>query len=157
MGLGLTRIRQVKLPVGDLERSTRWYRQALDLDLAAEFCEGGVLRGVALADRETGFVIALRERTTIPGEPSVEGLDVFALEVESLEALDVLIARWDELGIEHTDLLDSGVYGKALDLFDPDGVRVRFLCGNPIGQGGFHGFDFADGGMVVYDTPRSDL
>ncbi|GAB2665678.1 VOC family protein [Kribbella swartbergensis] len=155
MGLGLTRIRQVKLPVGDLERSTRWYRQALGLDLAAEFYKDGVLRGVALADPGTGFVIALRERTAIPGEPSVEGLDVFALEVESADALHALVARWDEQGVEHTEILDSGPYGLALDVLDPDGVRVRFLCGNPIGQGGFHGVDFTASGPLTYDAPRS--
>lgn len=156
MGIGLTRIRQVKIPVANLARSTAWYRRALDLDLAAEFVEQGVLRGVALADRESGFVIALRERAAIPGQPVVAGLDVFALEVESREALHALVARWDELGIEHTDILDSGPYGLALDVPDPDGVRVRFLCGNPIGQGGFTGFEFGVAGAVsLYNEPRS--
>lgn len=156
-GLGVARIRQVKLPVNDLRESIDWYRRALDLELAAEFHEDGVLRGVALADRATGFVIALRERTAVPGAPSVEGLDVFALEVDSPESLHALIARWDELGIEHTEVLDSGPYGLAADALDPDGIHVRFLCRNPIGQGGFHGFDFTADGPVGYDTPRSGL
>ncbi|WP_427886647.1 VOC family protein [Kribbella sp. GL6] len=153
--LGVARIRQVKRPVNDLRTSTDWYRRALDLELAAEFHEGGVLRGVALADRETGYVVALRERAAVPGAPSVEGLDVFALEVDSPESLHALVARWDELGIEHTEILDSGPFGLGIDALDPDGVHVRFLCGNPIGQGGFHGFDFTDAGPAVYDVPRS--
>lgn len=156
-GLGVARIRQVKLPVTDLRSSTDWYRRALDLELAAEFQEDGVLRGVALADRHTGFVIALRERTAVPGAPSVEGLDVFALEVDSPESLHALVARWDELGIEHTEILDSGPYGLAADALDPDGIRVRFLCGNPIGQGGFHGFDFTADGPSAYGAPRGGL
>jgi catechol 2,3-dioxygenase-like lactoylglutathione lyase family enzyme len=154
-GLGVARIRQVKLPVNDLLKSTEWYRRALDLELAAEFHEGGVLRGVALADRETGFVIALRERDAVPGRPSVEGLDVFALEVDSRESLHALVARWNELGIEHTEILDSGPFGLGMDALDPDGIHVRVLCGNPIGQGGFHGFDFTEAGSVVYETPRT--
>ncbi|MFF0266483.1 VOC family protein [Kribbella sp. NPDC004536] len=148
-------MRQAKLPVNDLRASTDWYRRALDLELAAEFHEAGVLRGVALADRETGIVVALRERTAVPGAPSVEGLDVFALEVDAPESLHALVARWDEFGIEHTAILDSGPYGLGVDALDPDGIHGRFLCGNPIGQGGFHGFDFTDAGPAVYDVPRS--
>src|SRR4029453_9433583 len=44
--LGVTRIRHAKLPVSDLQRSVAWYRALLDMELAAEFAEQGVVRGV---------------------------------------------------------------------------------------------------------------
>lgn len=157
MGIGLTRIRQVKIPVTDLGRSVAWYRRALGLDLATEFVEHGELRGAALADRESGFVIALRDRDVCASRPDLAGFDVVALEIESRHALYDLVARWDHLGVDHTDILDMGRYGLGVDVPDPEGTVVRFLCDNPLGRGGFIGIEFDDAGnQTRYDTPRLD-
>ena len=55
MGIGLIKIKHVKLPVTDLRRSVCWYQSVLDLELHMEFVEQGVLRGVSLLDREGGY------------------------------------------------------------------------------------------------------
>ncbi len=152
MGIGLARIRQVKIPVTDLAGSVDWYRRALGLDLAAEFVEQDVLRGVALADPDTGFVVALRDRSVCANEPDLAGYDVVAFEITDP---DKIVARWDDLGLDHTDVWDGGHYGLGVDLRDPDGIVLRFLCGNPIGQGGFAGVATdADGRFSFYETPR---
>ena len=76
---------------------------------------------------------------------------------ESPEALHALVARWDELGVEHTEILGNSPYGLVMDALDPDGIHVRFQCRNPICQGGFHGFDSTEAGPRVYDRPKSGL
>ena len=83
----VARIRQVKLPVTDLEKSARWYRDLLGLRLAHEFEEQGVVRGVALADPESGVVVGLREREHCEGKPRMDGFDVVAFELESVDAV----------------------------------------------------------------------
>ena len=60
MGIGLSHIKHVKLPVTDLRRSASWYRALFDLELIAESVEQGEVRGVSLFDRDGGFELALR-------------------------------------------------------------------------------------------------
>ena len=83
MGLGLTTLWQVKIPVTDVPRSVRWYQTLLDLELLAEFVEQGVLRGAALLDRDGGYVIGLRDREVSAGHPDLSGFDLLGLRVAS--------------------------------------------------------------------------
>jgi catechol 2,3-dioxygenase-like lactoylglutathione lyase family enzyme len=155
MGLGLRRIRHVKLPVTDLARSVAWYRSLLELELVAEFAEDGELRGVQLVDPDGAFGIALRERAHSASRPDLAGFDPFALEVESLATLHALAARCDELGVGHGGVQDRGEWGANLDVTDPDGTVLRFLAGNVLEPGTFHGFDFhSDGTIALHPGPR---
>lgn len=155
MGLGTTRIQQVKVPVTDLQRSVAWYRTLLGLELIREFVEQRVLRGATLADRESGFCIGLRHRDAVPGQPSFPGFDLFALGVSSLEALHELVARCESLGIAHGELVDRGPDGTHLDVPDPDGTIVRFLSPFSADGPAFGGVEFhADGTVTFYDKPR---
>ncbi|MEV6278014.1 VOC family protein [Nocardia sp. NPDC051832] len=149
----LSRIRHIKLPVTDLARSVAWYRDLLDLQLAAEFKEQGVLRGAQLM-HPSGFGIALREREFCANKPDLAGFDVFALEVDSVTDLHELATRAKELGAEHSEVTDRGAYGAFLDIIDPDGTVIRFLANNPIQPGRFVGVDSGpDGDFTLYDTP----
>jgi catechol 2,3-dioxygenase-like lactoylglutathione lyase family enzyme len=62
MGIGLTKIKHVKLPVSDLQRSVSWYQSLLDLELHMEFVERGTVCGASLVDRDGGFEITLRDK-----------------------------------------------------------------------------------------------
>ncbi|HVK23124.1 MAG TPA: VOC family protein [Actinokineospora sp.] len=149
----LTKIQQVKLPVSDLQRSVTWYRSLLGLDLGWEFVEQGVVRGAVLVDRESGFLIGLRDRAVIPGSPSLAGFDAFSLGVPSVDALHALADHCDQLGYAHGDLLDRGVGGWQLDVPDPDDTIVRFL--SPLAESPFGGVEFfPDGSTAFYDKPR---
>lgn len=63
MGIGMTKVLHVKIPVTDLQRSVSWYCSLLELDLSREFVEQGVLRGAALSDP---IVAALTAAVTQP-------------------------------------------------------------------------------------------
>jgi catechol 2,3-dioxygenase-like lactoylglutathione lyase family enzyme len=155
MGIGLVKIRQVKIPVSDLAGSVRWYLRALDLELAAEYVEQGELRGAVLADQDSGFVIALRDRDLCANRPDLSGFDVVGFEIADRDTFHQIVARWDELGLEHTEVWDGGHYGLSVDLHDPDGTALRFLCDDPIGRTRFNGVAYdADGQVTYYDTPK---
>lgn len=155
MAMGLNMIRQVKLPVTDLQRSVAWYLSVLDLELAAEFVEHGALRGAALIERNSGYVIALRDREACAGRPDLAGFDAFAIQAESVAALRQLAAHCDRLGVAHGGVLDLGEWGANLDIPDPDGTVIRVLANNPITPGRFIGVEFGDDGQfAVYATPR---
>lgn len=62
MGIGMTKVLHVKIPVTDLQCSASWYAALMDLKLSREFIEDGELRGAALYSPEAGFAI----RATTP-------------------------------------------------------------------------------------------
>jgi catechol 2,3-dioxygenase-like lactoylglutathione lyase family enzyme len=149
----LTMIRQVKLPVSDLQRSVDWYRRLLGLPRGGEFVEDGVVRGAVLVHRPTGFLVGLRDRQVIPGKPALEGFDAVSFGVPSVEALRRIQSRCDRLGVAHGEPFDRGPGGWQLDVPDPDGTIVRFL--SPMEDVDFAGAEFlADGTVAFYDRPR---
>lgn len=155
MVFDLARIRHVKVPVTEVRRSLAWYRSLLDLELAAEFAEQGVVRGVQLMDPDGRFGVALREREFSASRPNLAGFDVVAFEAPSVAALRQLAERCERLGVEHRGVQDRGEYGALLDIPDPDGTVLRFLANNPITEGRFLGIDIDAGGQPsVYLDPK---
>jgi catechol 2,3-dioxygenase-like lactoylglutathione lyase family enzyme len=160
MGLGLSQIKHVKLPVADLRRSALWYRTVFDLDVVVEYVEVGEVRGVMLRDPDGGFEIALRQREYCAGQPAVVGFDVFALRSPTRQLLDSIAARCDRLGVLRTEVWDFPGFGAGLDIPDPDGIPVRVVWHDPQGgfSAGFVGVETdAEGRPGTYDEPRLDL
>jgi len=155
MGVGIAKIRQVKIPVTDLAASVAWYRRLLDLEPAFEFFEDGAVRGVVLWESSADLHISLRDRHYCASQPDLDGFDVFSLKVESVQTLTELIDRCRALGIAHGDIHDRGPYGSALDIPDPDGTVLRFLYEPDTYPRGFAGLEFApDGTPSAYQEPR---
>jgi catechol-2,3-dioxygenase len=127
MGIGMTRVQHVKIPVSDLGRSAGWYATLLDLVPFRGFVEHGALRGAALRSPEAGVVFALRERQFCASQPNLAGFDLVALRMASREALAGLAAKCDRLGIEHSPVQDRGPSEAVVDVPDPDGTVLRFL------------------------------
>ena len=158
MNIGIQRIQQVKIPVSDLQRSVAWYTRVFGLHLSWEFVENGVIRGAVLTDDTRSFLIGLRDRTVIPGQPSFPAFDLFSFGVASVADLDDLARRFDALGVEHGPLVDRGPGGGVqLDVPDPDGTVIRFL--SPFGEhADFTGVEFhSNGPPTFYQTPRLRL
>ena len=155
MKLPIVGVRQIKLPVSDLATSARWYADLFDLELANEFFEDGAVRGVVLADHEAGFVIGLRDRDHSSSRPVLDGFDVCAFMLRTVEDMSAVIDRCEGLGVEHGDVHDRGDFGIAMDVADPDGTVLRFVAGAHTGPpGAFAGIEFGSGPPVVYDRPR---
>ena len=153
MGIGLTKIKHVKLPVSDPQRSVSWYQSLLDLDLHTEFVEEGIVRGTSLLDRDGGYEIALRDKAVCAGAIS-EGFDSFALSAPSRALLDDVAARCDRLGVIHTGILNVPDMGAGMDITDPDGTVVRIVWTNPDRPPFLDVETDEYGAMQAYFTPR---
>jgi catechol 2,3-dioxygenase-like lactoylglutathione lyase family enzyme len=145
-----TRILAVAIPVSDLARSAAWYRDLLDLEYVREFSDGERVTGCGLADWTAHYMIALRLRSTVTGEPDLRGEHPIVLEAADPAAAARIRARAEALGIpvtsgEHLD-------GTWLEFPDPDGIALRVIH-SAAGPRGFLGVG-TDG---VYDTPRLAL
>lgn len=159
MGIGMTKVLHVKIPVTDLARSAQWYARLMDLVLTREFIEQGELRGVALHSSEGGFAFALRERKHCLSKPVLEGFDVVSLHMEARESLTALRRRCEELGIACSQIEDRADNEAVLDVPDPDGTVLRFYWVGDTGQPDrFIGIEFNESGppRLVHE-PRLDL
>ncbi len=144
---------QVKIPCSDLRVSASWYSALLDLKLRREFVEHGEVAGVVLAHCE-GWVLGLRLRTRVPGQPAFPGFDLLSLSVQDLPELERVQARATTLGGRVSDILDRGTDGPALDVFDPDGTAIRFLAPGAPEAAGFVGVEFRQGRPPIFYNER---
>lgn len=151
--IGIDRFLHVKIPVTNVERSARWYAQLLDMRLTMEFVEDDQLRGVVLAEPVTGVRIGLRDRAFCSSHPVLDGFDLIAFEMRSLQALKEFADRCQDLGIETTDVhyFDNGA-SAGMDVSDPDGTTIRFHFAP--GRPPFMGVNSTSQGQQVYQRPR---
>lgn len=126
MGIGMTKVLHVKIPVTDLQRSASWYAALMDLELTREFIEDGELRGAALYSPEAHFAFALRLRDHCASKPTLAGFDVVALHMNTRGDLEDLRERCAAMGVECTPVLDRGDSEAVVDVRDPDGTVLRF-------------------------------
>jgi catechol 2,3-dioxygenase-like lactoylglutathione lyase family enzyme len=134
VGVGMTKILHVKIPVTDLQRSADWYAQLMDLILTREFIEDGELRGAALHSPEGGFAFALRLRDHCSSQPTLAGFDVVALHIATRDALTHLRERCARLGITCTGIQDRAAGEAVVDVADPDGTVLRFYWAADTGE-----------------------
>ena len=153
--VGIDRFLHVKIPVTNVERSARWYAQLLDMRLAMEFVEDEQLRGVVLAEPVTGVRIALRDRAFCSSQPVLDGFDLIAFEMSSLNALEEFAGRCQELGVTTTGVhyFDDGA-SAGMDVPDPDGTTIRFNFAP--GRPPFMGVSSTSQGQQIYEHPRLD-
>ncbi len=91
----------------------------------------------------------------ISGTPTFPGFDLFSLAVDSLDELQAIVARCDDLGLAHGQVTKLGTDGTSVDVPDPDGTVIRFLYHSPDRERSFAGIDIrSDGPPAFYDTPR---
>ena len=120
----LTGIVQASLAVSDLARSAAFYRDALGLAYAREFSDGSQITGCALADFDTGFLIALRRRDTTLGGGDMRGEHPVIVGVAGRPVLDRIFDRLRAQGFGPT----RGEHADAawVEIVDPDGICTRF-------------------------------
>jgi catechol 2,3-dioxygenase-like lactoylglutathione lyase family enzyme len=123
----LSGFHHVKLPVADLDRSRSWYESVLGLRVEIEFAEGGVVKGLALADSAGSIHLALRHDPARAA--ALAGFDPIALAVPTRDAVQAWRRRLDELGHPHGGGMTGHKGGSVLvGLHDPDGIEIRLYA-----------------------------
>jgi len=117
------------LNVQDVDGSERWYGEVLGFERVRRIATDAFVR-VILRHPESGAMLGLNRHTAeVAGEPFDErraGLDHLALRVAGRSELDAWAARFEELGVPHSDVKPGGVPGTFLVVFrDPDGLQLE--------------------------------
>lgn len=119
----MARLGHVHLKVSDLERSERFYREALGLETRERVADAFVFMSFG----ESHHDLALQERPDArPVDPLGLGLFHWAVEVDDEPALAAYARRLDELSVPYSPVTHG--ISKALYLQDPDGNGIEVYC-----------------------------
>lgn len=125
----------VGLNVTDLARSTRFYRELLGFDLAAESRASG--REYAFLAREGRIVLTLWRQSEGTAATDRPGLHHLAFQVDSIEQVRAAADRVKALGavIHHGGIVPHREGGASGGLFfeDPDGIRLEIYAASGAG------------------------
>ena len=119
----LAALRNVKVPVTDLQVALDWYGKVFGFRPTMEFTDAdGIVRGVHGALPGLGEVLALRE-----DPDAARGLGVFAIAnfaVADRAALQEWVKHLDELGVAHGSIVDAPRLS-LLVFANPDGQEIH--------------------------------
>jgi glyoxylase I family protein len=122
----------VSLSVTDLGTSTEWYRQTLGLDVDAEF-DGNGFRRARLRAAGSGLTLTLTSHDQESGDPFSErraGLDHVAFQVGDAEDVQELKRRFEELGVDHSEVKEASSGAAMITLRDPDNIQLEVFGGS---------------------------
>ncbi|WP_432246991.1 VOC family protein [Streptomyces sanyensis] len=155
MGAGVSGIAAVTILVSDLARSTRWYRDVLDLAFIREFAVDDALWGVVLLDTDANFVFVLQDKGTAPGVQDLRGTRPVVLAAPSRASVENTAERLRAMELSPRGPV-TDPDGTFVDVADPDGIILRFRHVPDEVSLGFQGVSYSADGSVVgtYDHPR---
>ncbi|TLF81176.1 VOC family protein [Nocardia cyriacigeorgica] len=142
----LAGIHHVKIPVSDLPRSVRWYREVFGFRPTMQFADSSddVVRGV-VGDIPGLGMVALRENPEAAA--GCKGFDPVGYAVNDRPDLEQWAEHLDGLGITHSPVIDASI-GWILVFNDPDGLEIHMYTWAK------HGID--QSGRPGYGTPIAD-
>lgn len=117
----------VSLSVSDLGKSTEWYQQALGLGVDDEF-DGNGFRRARLRAPGSGITLTLTAHDRASGDRFSErrsGLDHVALRLGGVEDVQQLKRRFEELGVDHSEIKEASSGAAMITLRDPDNIQLE--------------------------------
>jgi glyoxylase I family protein len=132
----VTGVHHFSATVSDIEASAQWYERVFGMNRVPVTIphygdeEGGY--AVLLIDPRSGVAIGLHHHEANPGQPyheSKTGLDHISFGVADRAGLDAWASWLDELGIEHSGVIDSDhpMPYSVVVFRDPDNLQLEFI------------------------------
>lgn len=127
----LTAVHHAAINVHDLERSERWYADVLGFTRLAPF-EGDRFKRI-LMRHPSGVLVGLTRHDDPEAEAIFSerrsGFDHIAFQVADRAQVEAWISRFDQLGVEHSEMVHTPITGSYLVVFrDPDNIQLEMYA-----------------------------
>jgi catechol 2,3-dioxygenase-like lactoylglutathione lyase family enzyme len=122
----ITGIHHVTLSVTDLNRSVEWYVRVLGFEELRRLTHGGLDKAMLRLGGVTVTFVS-HGGLAVPGpfDERRTGLDHLSFAVADRAALEAWMARLDEHGVVHSDIV-TGSTGDLFPFRDPDNIALEF-------------------------------
>ena len=113
--------------VSDREKSAVWYQEVLGFERHSEV-EQKTFRRTRMRHPECGITLTLTEHQQGGGGQFDErriGLDHVALAVRDLDDLKAWKRRFEDRGVDHSEIKETGPGASMITLRDPDNIQLE--------------------------------
>ena len=123
----ITGFHHASFTVSDREKSVVWYQEVLGFERHSEV-EGKTFRRTRMRHPDSGITVTLTEHEQGSGGRFDErriGLDHLALAVRNLDDLKAWKRRFEERGVDHSEVKETGPGASMITLRDPDNIQLE--------------------------------
>ncbi|HVL99214.1 MAG TPA: VOC family protein [Egibacteraceae bacterium] len=126
----ITGVHHLSLTVSDLPRSVDWYTEVLGFAVHSEV-EEATFRRTRLRHPASGVVVTLTRHDGGAAEAFDErrtGLDHVAFQVATLDEVDAVKRRFEELGVVHSEVRRGSGDVAIVTVRDPDNIQLEVMA-----------------------------
>ena len=126
----ITGFHHLSFSVSDREKSALWYQEVLGFERHSEV-EADTFRRTRMRHPDCGITITLTQHDQASGGRFDErrtGLDHLALGVRDIDDLQAWKRRFEERGVDHSEIKERGPGAAAITLRDPDNIQLEVFA-----------------------------
>ena len=129
----ITGFHHVSFTVRDREKSVAWYSEVMGFERHSEV-EADTFTRTRMRQPDSGIVITLTEHSQGAGDRFSEtrtGLDHLSLQVPGIEELQAWKRRFEEQGVDHSEIKETGSGAAMITFRDPDNIQLELFAATP--------------------------
>ncbi len=126
----ITGFHHLSFTVSDREKSVAWYQEVMGFERHSEV-QADTFTRTRLRQPESGIVITFTEHSQGSGDRFAEtrtGLDHLSLQVPSIEDLRAWKRRFEEHGVDHSEIKKTGSGAALITFRDPDNIQLELFA-----------------------------
>jgi glyoxylase I family protein len=119
--------------VTDRERSIAWWRDVMGFEPHSEV-EAATFRRTRMRQPECGIMVTLTQHDAGAGDRFDEtrtGLDHLSFAVPDIDDLQAWKRRFEEHGVDHSEIKETGPGSGMITLRDPDNIQLEVFALRP--------------------------
>lgn len=123
----ITGFHHASFTVSDREKSILWYQEVLGFERHSEV-EAKTFRRTRMRHPDSGITVTLTQHEAGSRGQFDErriGLDHLALAVRDLDDLKAWKRRFEERGVDHSEIKETGPGASMITLRDPDNIQLE--------------------------------
>ena len=129
----ITGLHHVSFSVCDREKSVAWYQGVMGFERHSDV-EADTFTRTRMRQPDSGIMITLTQHSQGSGDRFAEtrtGMDHLSLQVPGIEDLRAWKRRFEEHGVDHSEIKETGSGAAMITFRDPDNIQLELFAAAP--------------------------